>query len=135
MTEHLLTVDRGWPGKGNPKCICPFQWQLKSHLPRIQSELRLIDICGSSTGVKNVNTAFREGGGAAARQRLGGGGAIIRGLSLLIIGRSAERGEKPAASGPDGLCSVLGQADTAEQQRPGGPPHPPTPTGRAACTR
>lgn len=63
----------------------------------IDRHLRLVH------GVKNVNTAFR--GAGAARQRLRWGRSNHQGLSLLIIGHSAERGEKPAASGPDGLCS------------------------------
>lgn len=38
-----------------------------------------MDICGSSAGVKSVNTAFR--GAERLAGVLGGGGAIIRGLS------------------------------------------------------
>lgn len=64
-----------------------------------------MDIFSSSAGVKNVNSGLTVWGAERLASVLGGGGAIIGGLSLLIVGRSAERGEKPAACGPDRLFS------------------------------
>lgn len=126
MTEHLLTVDRGWPGKGNQKCICPFQWQLNSHLPRIQSELPLIDICGSSTGVKNVNTAFR--GAGAARQRLRWGRSNHQG-SLSADYRPFRRAWREASCLWARRALFLCSAKLIRRQSGRDPvdPHPPPP--------
>ncbi len=94
--------------------LIQFQWQLNSHLPLIQRKLRLMDIMGFSMAHWEGGRGFQmwalvwhseEWAGKQLATVLGRGRVIIRGLFLLIISRSAECGEKPAACGPERLFS------------------------------